>query len=61
MPCASISGLTRRPGCCAGEVAVDRGGREVTLSMIFKWYAGDFGPPEVLLPWLVQVRTRGPH
>lgn len=35
---------------------MDRERREVTLSMIFKWYKGDFGPPEVLLPWLVQVR-----
>lgn len=35
---------------------VDREGREVILSMIFKWYKNDFGPPEVLLPWLLQVR-----
>ena len=45
--------------CITGEVEVDRERREVTLSMIFKWYKGDFGPPEVLLPWLVQVWRLG--
>ena len=39
-----------------GEVEVDRAAREVTLSMLFKWYKSDFGQPEVLLPWLLQVR-----
>jgi hypothetical protein len=39
-----------------GEVEIDHGAREVTMSMIFKWYKADFGPPDVMLPWLLQVR-----
>lgn len=27
-------------------------------SQIFKWYAGDFGPPDQLLPWLLQYLTK---
>jgi hypothetical protein len=27
---------------------VDHEGRSVALSMIFKWYADDFGPPDVV-------------
>ena len=41
-----------------GEVEIDHGAREVTMSMIFKWYKADFGPPDVMLPWLLQVRSR---
>ena len=25
---------------------------------IFKWYASDFGPPDQLLPWLLQYLTK---
>jgi Protein of unknown function, DUF547 len=32
----------------AGEVHVDHEGRSVALSMIFKWYADDFGPPDMV-------------
>ncbi|KAK9830046.1 hypothetical protein WJX72_009394 [[Myrmecia] bisecta] len=39
---------------CEGEVQVDRAAGEVHMSKIFKWYAGDFGPQEKLLPWLLQ-------
>ena len=28
------------------------------MSMIFKWYKADFGPPDVMLPWLLQVQFR---
>ena len=40
----------------AGEVEIDHAAREVTMSMIFKWYKADFGPPDVMLPWLLQAR-----
>ena len=39
-----------------GEVDIDHEAREVTMSMIFKWYKADFGPPDVMLPWLLQAR-----
>ena len=40
----------------AGEVEIDHAAREVTTSMLFKWYKADFGPPDVMLPWLLQAR-----
>ena len=31
------------------------------MSMIFKWYKADFGPPDVMLPWLLQAsRLKSP-
>jgi len=48
-------------GLPAGEVELDHAAREVTMSMTFKWYKGDFGPPEVMLPRLLQVSTSMPH
>jgi glutaredoxin len=45
---------------CEGEVNVDHEGRSVALSMIFKWYADDFGPRDVLLPWLLRFLPDGP-
>jgi glutaredoxin len=39
---------------CAGEVDVDVEGKKVTLSMILKWYGGDFGGKKELLVFLVK-------
>jgi len=39
---------------CAGEVDVDVEGKKVTLSMILKWYGGDFGGKKELLEFLVK-------
>ena len=44
----------------AGEVVVHKGSKVVEMSKIFKWYKQDFGPPEVLFPWIVQHLT-GTH
>lgn len=41
----------------AGEVNVDHEGRTVALSMIFKWYADDFGPPDVVRQSPCQLRS----
>lgn len=30
---------------------MDHEGRSVALSSIFKWYADDFGPPDVVRPF----------
>ena len=37
---------------CAGEVDVDVERKTVTLSMILKWYGGDFGGKKELLEFL---------
>ncbi len=50
---------SRLLGDVLGEVEIDHEAREVTMSMIFKWYKADFGPPDVMLPWLLQARRLG--
>ncbi|PRW45346.1 hypothetical protein C2E21_6023 [Chlorella sorokiniana] len=45
---------------CAGEVRVDAAGCQIDLSMIFKWYGGDFGPKQQLLQFLATHLPAGP-